>query len=383
MNKQPLESDIIIAGGGPVGLYLAGTLGNMGYQVTVLEKKSEVDLHSKSLGIHPVSMELFDEAGIADRFVNNGIQINKGIACLDQKKIGEIDFEACPEPFNYILALPQYRTEQILEGWIKEIDTVQLIRGAEVVAIDHGETHVSVTYSKENSTFKARCKYLAGCDGKNSIVRKSAGIKLLSKNYPDTYIMGDFSDNTGFGTHAVVFLHRSGLIESFPLPKGYRRWVVKTDNYIENPTREMLEALILNRLDHNMNHQKNIMISSFGVQHLLAKNFHAERIVLAGDSAHVVSPIGGQGMNLGWLTAKNLADSLKVCMENPDRASLVLRAFTKSSRKKAKKAARRAEFNMWLGQKRRFPLIRNLIARLIVNPQLNKKMAEIFTMRKL
>ncbi|CAN5408801.1 NAD(P)/FAD-dependent oxidoreductase [soil metagenome] len=383
MNKQPLESDIIIAGGGPVGLYLAGSLGKMGYQVIVLEKKSEIDLHSKSLGIHPISMELFDEAGIADRFVNNGIQIQKGIACLDQKKIGEIDFQSCTRPFNFILALPQYRTEQILEKWVIEFDTVQLIRGAEVVAIDQSESHVSVTFSKESSTLKARSQYLAGCDGKNSIVRKSAGIEFLSKKYPDTYIMGDFSDNTGFGTNAVVFLHRDGLIESFPLPKNYRRWVVKTDNYFENPTREMLDALILNRLDHNMNHEKNSMISSFGVQHELAEKFHSGRIALAGDSAHVVSPIGGQGMNLGWLTAKNLADTLKICIEKPDRARYALEVFTKASRKKAKKVARRAELNMWLGQKRRFPLIRNLIARLMVSPPLNRKMAEIFTMRRL
>jgi 2-polyprenyl-6-methoxyphenol hydroxylase-like FAD-dependent oxidoreductase len=383
MSTQPMQADIVVAGGGPVGLYLAGLLGSLKYNVILLEKKTGIDLHSKSLGIHPVSLELFDEAGIAAHFLENGIQIQRGIACLDIKKIGEIDFSAGPRPFNFILAIPQYRTEQILEKWVKKSGNVQFIRGAELNEIHQSGSSVTLSYTHNNSKHTIRTKYLAGCDGKNSIVRQAAGIKFNGKNYPDTYIMGDFEDNTGFGSAAVVYLHRDGLIESFPLPDSNRRWVVKNEIYFERPTRELLEAYILDRLDHNLNRLKNSMISSFGVQHFLAEKFYSGRIALAGDSAHVVSPIGGQGMNLGWLTAQRLADAFKICLENPSEAGKALSMFNSTCRKTAKKVARRAELNMWLGRKRRIPYMRNLLVRLMVQTPLRKKMARTFMMRDL
>lgn len=383
MSSIRKDPDIVIAGGGPVGLYLAGLLGTMKYSVLVLEKKTNIDLHSKSLGIHPVSMELFDEVGIAGRFLEDGIQIRKGTACINRKKIGEVDFGSCPDPFNFILALPQYKTEQILEAWVKEFDTVEFIRGAEIITAEQSQQKVNVKYIHKNKEHCVTCLYLAGCDGKNSFVRQQAGIQFNGEKYPDTYIMGDFSDNTGLGPDAAVFLHSEGLIESFPLPDGMRRWVVKTDEYIESPNREILEAHVQLRLNHTLVQQKNSMISSFGVQHFLAETFHTGRILLAGDSAHVVSPIGGQGMNLGWLTARNLADALKTCLDNPEISNSSLQTFSKKSRSVAKKVAKRAELNMWLGRKRRFPVIRNLITRLIVNTPLQNKMTRMFTMRGL
>lgn len=383
MSTQPSQADIIVAGGGPVGLYLAGLLGRMKFNVILLEKKSGIDLHSKSLGIHPVSMELFDDVNIANEFIENGIQIQRGIACLDIKKIGEIDFSAAPGPFNFILAIPQYRTEQILEKWVAKSGYVKLIRGAEVKEFQQSDSSVTLTYSHEHSTHTIQAKYLAGCDGKNSIVRQVAGIKFTGKNYPDTYVMGDFEDNTGFGSAAVIYLHRDGLIESFPLPNTNRRWVVKNETYIENPNRELLEAYILDRLDHNLHRMKNSMVSSFGVQHFLAEKFYSGRIALAGDSAHVVSPIGGQGMNLGWLTARQLADAFKTCLENSGDAAKALSSFNSTCRKTAKKVARRAELNMWLGRKRKIPFMRNLIVRMMVQTPLRKKMARTFMMRGL
>jgi len=195
--------------------------------------------------------------------------------------------------------------------------------------------------------------------------------------------MGDYSDNTDFGPDAAVYLHRDGLIESFPLPDSRRRWVVKTDSYIRNPDRNLLDNLVSNRLRHDLSGQNNSMISSFGVQHQQAETLNKGRVLLAGDSAHVVSPIGGQGMNLGWITASNLSESLSAARKNQGHAGPILTSFSKVSLSIAKTVARRAELNMWLGRKRSFPLFRNLIARMIVNTPLQRKMARMFTMRGL
>jgi len=379
---EPLP-DVVIVGGGPVGLYLAGLMGSMNFHVIVLEKRLEIDRHSKSLGIHPVSMELFEEAGVQTPFLASGIAIRKGIAHTGQEKIGEVDFGHCPAPYAFILALPQYRTEQILETWIDDMDTVDLIRGAEFREIKQNERQAILTYSLGEEFHELQCSYVVGCDGKNSVVRRQAGLEFNGKTYPDTYVMGDFSDNTDFGPDAAVYLHRDGLVESFPLPDNMRRWVVKTDSYIRSPGRAMIETEVMERVGLNLEHQTNSMLSGFGVQHFLADKLCAGRVALAGDSAHVVSPIGGQGMNLGWLNARNLAQTLKLCLDHPEESESALQRYSKNARSTAKKVAKRAELNMWLGRKRRFPLIRNLLAQIIVNTPLQKKMARIFTMREL
>lgn len=383
MSETISNNNIVIIGAGPVGLYLAGLLGLMEYSVTVLEKKTEIDHHSKSLGIHPVSLELFEDAGISRWFVSAGLPIRSGHAFIDRNKIGTVSFDSCPMPFNYILALPQYQTEQILEAWCFSMDNITIRRGATLQSFNETGDRFSVTYSIGGEVNKISGKYLVGCDGKDSTVRKAAGITVKGKSYPDTYIMGDFSDNTSFGADAAVYLHREGLIESFPLPDTNRRWVVKTDSYIENPTRNILVELIQKRLNHDLDGQENHMISSFGVQHQLAETFYSGRVMLAGDSAHVVSPIGGQGMNLGWITAYMLAQSLSSIRENSTSSKSTLDAFSRTSRSIAKTVAKRAEINMWLGRKRRIPVMKNLIARLIVNTPLQKKMARMFTMRDL
>lgn len=381
MNSANLDCDIIITGAGPVGLYLAGLLAKMDFSVIIIEQKTAIDQHSKSLGIQPVSLELFEDAGIAERFTNAGLCIRKGHAFIDHYRIGAISFETCPKPFNYILALPQYQTEQILEAWCSAFDNISIHRGAALRSFKQSSDRVNVKYIIDGSSVVATSQYLVGCDGKNSAVRESAGIGVHGKAYPDTYIMGDYSDNTEFGADAAVYLHKNGLVESFPLPDGKRRWVVKTEHYIESPARNDLEKLVDHRLSHSLSNETNSMISSFGVQHQLAESFCKGRILLAGDSAHVVSPIGGQGMNLGWITAANLAGSLSAIRENRDNSEAILSSFSKVSRSSAKTVARRAEINMWLGRKRRFPLIRNLIARLIINTPMQRKMARMFTMR--
>lgn len=383
MNASNQHTDFTIVGGGPVGLYLAVELLKKNFSVRILEQKSAIEQHSKSLGIHPVSLELFNEAGIVTPFLETGLKIREGIAFLDDKNIGNVTFESCPRPYNFILALPQHQTESILESRVNNLSSETLIRSATVTDIRQTNELILIHYEKSGKTQTISSSYVIGCDGKNSFVRQAAGIKFTGKTYPDTYIMGDYSDNTDFGSKAAVYLHRAGLIESFPLPNSMRRWVVKTDRYIEHPERELLDKLVFDRIGHKLREQKNVMLSSFGVQHHLAESFYLNRIALAGDSAHVVSPIGGQGMNLGWLTANRLANSLENCLANPAKSNRHLQMFSRQSRNVAKTVARRAELNMWLGRKRQFPFVRNSIAKLIVNTPLQNKMAKLFTMRGL
>ncbi|MDZ7718573.1 MAG: FAD-dependent monooxygenase [Balneolaceae bacterium] len=377
------ETDIIIVGGGPVGLYLAGRLIQHDISCKVLEKRTEIDKHSKSLGIHPVSLELFEKAGIVDSFLDEGLKIKKGIAYWNSEKLGEISFETCPPPFSFILAIPQWKTEAILEDWVQKFDENVLIRGARVDQINQKEESVEVLFNRNGIQSSLKSRLLIGCDGKNSSVRSSLGIRFIGEAYPDCYIMGDFEDNTEFGSDAAVYLHQNGLIESFPLPNHQRRWVVKTDDYIDEPTPAQLRLLIKQRIQHSLYESENFMMSSFGVQQYSAETYHQNNVMLAGDAAHVVSPIGGQGMNLGWLDADDAVSTLQKALNDSSKQTALFSNYSKQRKKIAKQVARRAEINMHLGRKKTSNLFYKTILKVVLNTRLNSHLANIFTMRGL
>lgn len=378
-NEQTYQ--VVIVGGGAVGLFLGICLEQAGIDCRILEKRSQVREGSRSLGIHPVSLELFEKLGIADSFTQAGIKIKNGHAFANTRKLGTLSFGDCPPPFNYILALPQNQTETILEQQLCELNPDLLQRGAEVTDINQSDENVDITYQANGQQQQIRGKFLVGCDGKNSFVRTQAGISFEGKAYPDTYIMGDFSDNTDFGSDAAIFLCDDGLIESFPLLNNKRRWVVKTEQYLPDVQRQNIERRVAKRIGYQLHEIENMMLSSFGVQKLVAKPMVRGRIILAGDAAHVVSPIGGQGMNLGWLGAWSLGQCLQTIFDTGQLANNILEKFEKQRIKTARNAIRRAEMNMRLGRQVNFPTFRNGLISLMLNPPLSNLMARVFTMR--
>jgi 2-polyprenyl-6-methoxyphenol hydroxylase-like FAD-dependent oxidoreductase len=377
------KTGAIVVGGGPVGLYLAGRLLQMGVPCRVLEKKAAPDRHSKSLGIHPVSLELFEKAGIAKSFIQNGLQIKRGIAFWNRKNIGSIRFDNCPEPFNFILALPQWKTETILAQWLHSLDENAFIREADVFDLTEENSAVTVRFTQNGQQHSITGQFLAGCDGKNSFVRNHLNIPFNGRTYPDCYVMGDFVDNTDFGSDAAVYLHRDGLIESFPLPEKQRRWVVKTGHFIEDPAPDVLADRVQNRIGHSLYDSKNVMISAFGVQHFLAETFHSGRMLLAGDAAHVISPIGGQGMNLGWLDAEDCAKTISKALRSSNNYASMFQQYSAERIRIARQVGKRAEMNMYLGRKETPVWLKKSAVYLITGKFFSAYFARIFTMRGL
>ncbi|MFP8489417.1 FAD-dependent oxidoreductase [Gracilimonas sp. Q87] len=377
-NDQP-DIPVVIIGGGPIGLFLAISLIKKGIKCLVLEKRKDPVPDSRSLGIHPVSLELFDKVNITETFLEEGLKIRKGFALSSDQVLGEIVFDDCPKPHNYILACPQFTTEKILRNELNKLDQKALITQAEFIDLKQHEDHIKIKYNDLQGNNKTiTTDYLVGCDGKNSLVRQRSSIHYSGKRYDDTYVMGDFEDNTDFGTDAAVYLLPEGLIESFPLPNGMRRWVVKTNEYIEKPDTQIIVSLVKKRIDHDLKGITSVMISSFGVQHFIAETFVKNRVILAGDAAHIVSPVGGQGMNLGWLDTWKISEAL-----SGRNIGLGLKKYSDKQRKITRKVAKRAELNMMLGRKTRIPLCRDLIIRTLLKEPLSKKVAQLFTMRGL
>lgn len=374
---------VAIVGGGPVGLFLGCCLHQRDISCVVLEKRNQPVAHSRSIGIHPVALELFEKIGLAETVINEGIKVQKGHAYWNDKPVGTLSFQSCPPPYPFILTLPQHQTEQLLNQHLKSLGDEILHRGAALTGINELQDAVELEITTGGQSHEITADFVVGCDGKNSFVRRAASINFKGSPYSDTYIMGDFTDNTEFGNDAAIFLCDEGLIESFPLPGGVRRWVIKTDRYRPQITRKDIEQRVKKRISHNLKGTANKMLSSFGVEKKMASAMAKDRIILAGDAAHVISPIGGQGMNLGWLDAYDLTACLKEIFETGASPEPMLANYSARRLKIARKAARRAAFNMALGRKNGWPLVKKTLLKGLVRPPFSHLMARMFTMRGL
>ena len=371
------QTEVVIVGGGPVGLFLGCRLAQLTIDFKLLEARTEPLSHSRSIGIHPPSLERLETLGVAQTMIEKGVQVRGGYAFANDKPLGYLSFETCPEPYTFVLALPQYKTERILEKRLNELAPGAVKRGVKVKDLEQTAKGVTVTTSGET----IHSALIVGCDGKNSAIRGLANLSFKGHSYPDTYIMGDFTDNTDFGTEAAIYLTDEGLIESFPLPGNVRRWVVKTDAYVNEPSTNLIAEFIQERLGLTLPQETNTMLSSFGVQHYLAENFIKGKIFLAGDAAHVLSPIGGQGMNLGWLDAWSLAEKLKAILRDKQSLKVIARAFNDERQRAARKAARRAKINMIIGRKTRLAQLKYGVVKGVLHTPLKNVLARVFTMR--
>ncbi|MCA9840221.1 MAG: FAD-dependent monooxygenase [Trueperaceae bacterium] len=378
MSAKPAE--VIVVGAGPVGLFLGCRLAQLGVRVKVLERRLERSGSSKAIGIHPPSLEYLDRIGVAKAMTSQGIKIKRGKAFTSKRRLGEVDFELCPKPFSYILALPQFITEEVLEKRLKELAPCALEQGVSVCGLEQTATEVLLSCEKEGQLETFSASFVVACDGKDSWLRKQLGIEFVGRSYPDSYVMGDFKDSTDLAHDAGIFLTKEGLIESFPLPCNMRRWVAKTDTYLSKPDLSDLIKPVQDRLGIVLDAESNKMLSSFKVQRYLAERFTEARVLLAGDAAHVLSPIGGQGMNLGWLDAWEAAAVLQSALHAQDFAPLFA-TYSRKRKKAARKATRRAEMNMYLGRKMTFVGLKYALVSLLLRRPFKTILARVFTMR--
>jgi len=347
-----VDAQVLIAGAGPVGLYLAAALLQEGISVRVLEQREARNLHTRAIGIHPPALEALAGIGVATSMVREGVRIREGLAVSGGRTVGTMDFDAVPGDFPFVLALPQFRTEQLLEDRVVELDPGALIRGAMVTQVrdDGGSVTVGVESSAEGTHRSATASLLVAADGARSRLRAALGVPVRRTAYPDHYLMGDFDDGTHFGDKAVLFLEPDGIVESFPLPGGRRRWVVRLGQPA-GPAAGPLELaeLVRRRTGIHPDPEANSMLSAFSVRSTIASRTVTGRSVLLGDAAHEISPIGGQGMNLGWLDATELLPVVRAALAGRPTGRL-LRDFEMRRQRAAVQARRQAEINMMLGR---------------------------------
>ncbi|HXD70194.1 MAG TPA: FAD-dependent monooxygenase [Gaiellales bacterium] len=310
------EHAVVIAGGGPTGLMLAGELALAGVDAVIVERRGRQELEeSRSRGMHARTLEVLDQRGIAERFIAAGqpMQISRFAGVL-------LDISEFPTRHNYGLALMQNEFEQILAGWVAELG-VPFLREREIAGFEQDGAGVSVKLAHGEPL---RAGYLVGCDGGRSVVRKAAGIEFPGWDASVSSLIAEaeMTEEPGYGMRH----DENGTQAIGPLGDGQRVGVVITERYAgqsPDPTLADLRRALVGVWGTDFGVHTPTRLSRFTDMTRQAASYRDGRVLLAGDAAHIHYPVGGQGLNLGVQDAVNLGWKLAQVVKGISPESLL------------------------------------------------------------
>jgi 2-polyprenyl-6-methoxyphenol hydroxylase-like FAD-dependent oxidoreductase len=305
-------SDVVVVGAGPTGLMLATELALAGLRCRLLERRADQPNVTRAFAVHARTLELLDARGMADGLVPRGVPVRQ----VQPAPGAAIDLRDLDSRYPMILIAPQSGTERVLEERARALG-VEIVRGAEVVALRQETDRVVVDLADGTVETAA---YVVGCDGAHSVVRDLVGIDFVGRQYETHIMLADVRLTDPPEEAMFASTGAKGAVIVVPFGDGWFR-AIAWDRLREQaplhdplPMDEMRDAFVrIAGTDFGMSEQR--WSSRFLSERRQARRYRAGRVFLAGDAAHVHSPLGGQGMNTGIGDAMNLGWKLAAAVQ--------------------------------------------------------------------
>jgi 2-polyprenyl-6-methoxyphenol hydroxylase-like FAD-dependent oxidoreductase len=303
------DTDVLIVGAGPTGLALAATLAARGVNTQVIDRQAEGANTSRAAVVHARTLEVLEPLGVSPALVARGIQARRFTIRDTDRVLVPIGFDRLPTRYPYTLMVSQAVTEAVLLQRLTELGG-QVRRPHTLVGLVQDAAGATATLDNGS---RVRARYVVGCDGMHSAVREAAGILFTGGSYGESFVLADVRLGGAVPDDEVIlYFSPAGMVVVAPLPDGVHRIVATVDDAPEQPDAAYVQALLDARGPQRERATVHEVLwgSRFRVHHRIADRYRDGRVLLAGDAAHVHSPAGGQGMNVGILDAMSLADAL-------------------------------------------------------------------------
>jgi 2-polyprenyl-6-methoxyphenol hydroxylase-like FAD-dependent oxidoreductase len=308
-----MNTQVLIAGAGPVGLTMASELARYGVAVRIVEKAAQRTDKSKALVLWSRTLELLERAGCSDAFVAAGHKVVAANIIAGSKTIGHVTFDGVESPYPYALMLPQSDTERLLEDHLAGLG-VTVERQVELVTFADTEIGVTATLRHmDGSEETLETAWLIGCDGAHSTVRHTLGLSFLGDTLQTDWILADLH-LTGMSmppSEMAIYWHGDGVLAVFPISPGRYRVIADIGDskgpHPTDPTLDQVQTVVERRGPEGLTVSDPVWLSAFRINERKIGDYRSGHVFVAGDAAHVHSPAGGQGMNTGMQDAINLA----------------------------------------------------------------------------
>jgi 2-polyprenyl-6-methoxyphenol hydroxylase-like FAD-dependent oxidoreductase len=316
---QPFDADVLIVGAGPTGLTLATALAARGVRTALIDRQAAGDNTSRAAVIHARTLEVLEPLGVTPTLVSLGLHAQRFTVRDRDRVLIPIAFDTLPTRYPYTLMVSQAVTERVLLERLTALGG-RVLRPRALERLSQDGSGVTATL---DDGMHLRARYAVGCDGMHSVVREQARIAFSGGSYGESFVLADVRLSGAVPRDEVIlYFSPAGMVVVAPLPDGVHRIVATVEQAPERPGIEYVQAL----LDARGPQQQRAVVgevlwgSRFRVHHRVAERYRAGRVLLAGDAAHVHSPAGGQGMNVGILDAMALGDALVQALGGDDAA---------------------------------------------------------------
>ncbi|MGH8299954.1 MAG: FAD-dependent oxidoreductase, partial [Steroidobacteraceae bacterium] len=307
MSSAALDCDILIVGAGPVGLFLAHECARRGLRWRLAEMRDGQSVHSKALALFPRTLEIFDMAGLVDRFLAVANRVTWVAVTSPRRQLTRVEFAPAGTPYPFVGMVPQDVTERILADALLQAGGRIEYQTKFVSASQHDDC-VRVTLDRNGEKSEVTAAFVVGCDGAHSAVRHALDLPFAGGQYKASFMLADVETNETLPADEMQLCPSAlGPLAIFPMSATRRRIVATIDETDgDRPSLELVRRVLAERAPASIAALSLRWSSYFKIHHRQAAKLRVGRMFVAGDAAHVHSPFGGQGMNTGLQDAWNL-----------------------------------------------------------------------------